>query len=91
MIRFFRTLFKSKFGLAITLAFVVLIAFAFASMDITANNPTFGGIAGDNHVAVVGDSLHDLEMGRRAGASGASNRSDIHQPGVRRESASISD
>ena len=56
MLHFFRRFFKSKFGLAITLAFVVLVGFAFASMDITANNPTFGGVAGDSNVAVVGDT-----------------------------------
>ena len=55
MLHFFRRFFKSKLGLAFTLGFLVLIAFAFASMDITSNNPTFGGIAGDNNVAVVGD------------------------------------
>src|SRR5690606_34673205 len=56
MLHFFRRFFKSKFGLAITLGFVVLVGFAFASMDITANNPTFGGVAGDSNVAVVGDT-----------------------------------
>ena len=56
MLYFFRRFFKSKLGLALTLGFLVLIAFAFASMDITSNNPTFGGIAGDNNVAVVGDT-----------------------------------
>ena len=55
MLHFFRRFFKSKLGLGITLGFVVLIAFAFASMDITSNNPTLGRIAGDNNVAVVGD------------------------------------
>ena len=56
MLHFFRRFFKSKLGLGITLGFVVLIAFAFASMDITSNNPTFGGVAGDSNVAVVGDT-----------------------------------
>jgi peptidyl-prolyl cis-trans isomerase D len=56
MLHFFRRFFKSKLGLGITLGFVVLIAFAFASMDITSTNPTFGGVAGDSNVAVVGDT-----------------------------------
>ena len=56
MLHFFRRFFRSKLGLGITLAFVALIAFAFASMDITSNNPTFGGVAGDSNVAVVGDT-----------------------------------
>jgi peptidyl-prolyl cis-trans isomerase D len=56
MLHFFRRFFRSKLGLGITLGFVALIAFAFASMDITSNNPTFGGVAGDSNVAVVGDT-----------------------------------
>lgn len=56
MLHFFRRFFKSKLGLGITLGFVALIAFAFASMDITSTNPTFGGVAGDSNVAVVGDT-----------------------------------
>ena len=56
MLHFFRRIFKSKLGLAFTLAFVVLIGFAFASMDVSSTNPTFGGVAGDSNVAVVGDT-----------------------------------
>jgi len=56
MLHFFRRFFKSKLGLGLTLGFVALIAFAFASMDITSTNPTFGGVAGDSNVAVVGDT-----------------------------------
>ena len=54
MISFFQKFFQSKIGLAITFAFLALIAFAFASMDV-ANTGTFGGIAGGDRVAVVGD------------------------------------
>ena len=54
MLTFFRNFFKSKLGLAITLAFLGLIAFAFASMDVS-NTGTFGGVAGGDSVAVVGD------------------------------------
>lgn len=54
MLTFFRNFFKSKIGLAITLAFLGLIAFAFASMDVSSTG-TFGGVAGGDSVAVVGD------------------------------------
>ncbi|MGB3752804.1 MAG: peptidyl-prolyl cis-trans isomerase [Parerythrobacter sp.] len=50
----FRNFFKSKLGIPITLAFVVLIGFAFAVADV-GNTPTFGGIAGGERIAVVGD------------------------------------
>ena len=53
MITFFRKFFQSKFGIAITLAFLALIAFAFASSDV-ANTGTFGGVSGGDRVAVVG-------------------------------------
>lgn len=54
MITFFRKFFQSKAGIAITLAFLALIAFAFASSDV-ANNATFGGVTGGDRVASVGD------------------------------------
>ncbi len=54
MITFFRSFFQSKYGIGITLGFLALIAFAFASGDV-ANNNTFGGVSGGNRVAVVGD------------------------------------
>jgi peptidyl-prolyl cis-trans isomerase D len=58
MLTLFRNFFKSKIGIGITLAFLVLIAFAFASSDV-ANVGTFGGIAGGDRVAVVGDERID--------------------------------
>ncbi|MCL6251941.1 SurA N-terminal domain-containing protein [Altererythrobacter sp. KTW20L] len=58
MIQFFRRFFQSKVGVAITLAFLGLIAFAFASSDV-ANTGTFGGVAGGDRVAVVGDTRID--------------------------------
>lgn len=54
MLQFFRNFFKTKIGLAIALAFLALIGFAFASMDVSSTG-TFGGIAGGDSVAVVGD------------------------------------
>lgn len=53
--KFFRNFFKSKLGLGITLGFLALIAFAFASSDV-ANTTMFGGVAGGDRVAVVGDT-----------------------------------
>lgn len=54
MITLFRKFFQSKAGIAITLAFLALIAFAFASSDL-ASTATFGGVAGGDRVASVGD------------------------------------
>lgn len=58
MLLFFRNFFQSKFGVPITLAFLALIAVAFASSDL-ANTGTFGGVAGGDRVAVVGDRKID--------------------------------
>ncbi len=55
MLTFFRSFFKSKVGVVVTLAFLALIALAFASSDV-ANTGTFGGVAGGDRVALVGDS-----------------------------------
>ena len=68
MITFMRSFFKSKIGLGITLAFLGLIAFAFASGDV-AGNATFGGIAGGDRVAVVGDERIDAVEFSRATTS----------------------
>ena len=62
----FRNFFKSKLGLAVTLGFLALIAFAFASSDV-ANTGTFGGVAGGDRVAVVGDQkIGTSELSRAA-------------------------
>ena len=58
MITFFRNFFKSKLGVGITLAFLVLIALAFASSDV-ANTNLFGGVSGGDRVAVVGGERID--------------------------------
>ena len=68
MITFMRNFFKSKIGLGITLAFLALIAFAFASGDV-AGNATFGGIAGGDRIAVVGDQRIDAGEFSRATTS----------------------
>lgn len=54
MISFFRKFFQSKVGVGITLAFLGLIAIAFASSDV-ANTGMFGGVTGGDRVAVVGE------------------------------------
>jgi peptidyl-prolyl cis-trans isomerase D len=54
MLQFFRSFMKSKLGVLVTLAFLGLIALAFASADV-AGNGSFGGIAGGDRVALVGD------------------------------------
>lgn len=65
MIQFFRSFFQSKIGLAITFAFLALIALAFASMDV-AGNSTFGGVSGGDRVALVGDTrISTSDLSRR--------------------------
>lgn len=54
MISFFRNFFQSKLGVGITLAFLGLIAIAFAASDVT-NTGMFGGVAGGDRVANVGE------------------------------------
>lgn len=54
MITFFRRFFSSRLGLGLTLGFLALIAFAFASSDV-ANQGVFGGVSGGDRVAIVGD------------------------------------
>ncbi len=52
MFSFFRRFFQSKIGLPIFLAFLALMALAFAASDITGS--TFGGVSNSDRVAVVG-------------------------------------
>lgn len=54
MISFFRSMFQSRIGVIVTLGFVGLIALAFASSDITGTG--FGGVAGGDRAATVGDT-----------------------------------
>ena len=83
MLQLFRNFFRSKIGIVVTLAFLGLIAFAFASMDV-ANTGTFGGVAGGDRVAVVGDTRIDSsELSVRA--SDALNRIRQEDPTVTME------
>lgn len=52
MLSFFRRFFQSKIGLPIFLAFLALMALAFAASDITGS--TFGGVSNGDRVALVG-------------------------------------
>ena len=54
MIQFFRSFFQSKIGVVVTLTFLGLIGLAFAMSDVS-NSSVFGGVAGGDRVAVVGD------------------------------------
>lgn len=53
MLQLFRNIMKSKLGVGVVLAFLVIIALAFGIGDV-ASNRTFGGVAGGDRVAVVG-------------------------------------
>ncbi|MFN6934132.1 MAG: SurA N-terminal domain-containing protein [Tsuneonella sp.] len=55
MLQFFRNIFKSKIGLAVTIGFVGLIGVAFAVGDVASTGSIGGGITGGDNVAVVGD------------------------------------
>lgn len=66
MLQFFRNMFKTKLGLLLTFGFVALIALAFATADVS-NTGTFGGVAGGDRVAVVGDTkISTAELSRAA-------------------------
>jgi peptidyl-prolyl cis-trans isomerase D len=58
MLQLFRNFFKSKLGVGVTLAFLVIIALAFGSSDV-ANTNLFGGVSGGDRIAVVGDERVD--------------------------------
>ncbi len=64
MLSFFRRFFQSKIGLPIFLAFLALMALAFAASDIS-GNATFGGVSNSDRAAVVGGEpvpISDLTM-----------------------------
>jgi peptidyl-prolyl cis-trans isomerase D len=58
MLQSFRKVFKSKLGLSLTLVFLAVVGFAFASSDV-ANTGLFGGVSGGDRVAVVGKTRID--------------------------------
>lgn len=79
MIQSFRKLFSSRLGVFVTLAFVGLMAFAFASADITGS--TFGGIGGGERVASVGDEQISTSSYRET-LNGAYEQARQEQPGL---------
>lgn len=78
MLQLFRNIFSSKVGAAIALGFLLLIAIAFASGDI-ANTGNFGGVAGGDRVATVGDERIDTAALSQA-ASAALERVKAQNP-----------
>lgn len=58
MLGIIRNLIKSKIGAAVAIAVLILIALAFASGDV-ASTGGFGGVAGGDRVATVGDQRID--------------------------------
>jgi len=58
MLQFFRKFLSSRFGAAIAIGVLILIALAFASGDV-ANRGRFGGVAGGDRVALVGGERID--------------------------------
>ena len=73
MLQAFRNMFKSKFGIAIALVFLGLIALAFASADVSNSSSSFGGVAGGDRVATVGTARVDTSTLRQAATSALEN------------------
>lgn len=69
MLSIFRKLLHSKVGAVVGIAFLVLIALAFASGDV-ANNAGFGGVGGGDQVATVGGEGIDAAMLSQAATAG---------------------
>lgn len=71
MLQFFRSFMSSKFGVVVTLGFLALIALAFASADISSTG--FGGMAGGDRVATVGNESIDASELSQAASSALEN------------------
>lgn len=79
MIHFFRSLFQSKIGAFISLAFLALIAFAFIMSDISGGG--IGGVTGGGTAAKIGRS--ELSIGElRSSMLRAYNVAKQQQPGL---------
>jgi peptidyl-prolyl cis-trans isomerase D len=72
MLQFFRKSFGSKLGLGLAMAFLGLIALAFAAGDIS-NVGNFGGVAGGDRAATVGSARVDTVDLERAVSSAVEN------------------
>src|SRR3712207_3999949 len=80
MIQLFRKFFNSKIGVLVTLAFLALIALAFASSDV-ANTSMFGVVSGGDRVAVIGDERVEA-VERAAGATNALDSERQNDPTI---------
>ncbi|PEQ13411.1 peptidylprolyl isomerase [Novosphingobium sp. PC22D] len=69
MLHFLRKILHSKVGAIIGIAFLVMIALAFASGDV-ANNAGFGGVGGGDQVARVGGEPIDAAMLSQSATAG---------------------
>ncbi len=65
MISFFRSLFNTKLGVFVSLAFVILMGLAFTLSDVT-NTGSFGGISSGNVARVGGQNISTSELGTYA-------------------------
>lgn len=72
MLQFFRSLLSSKVGAFVALVFLGLIALAFASGDV-AKTGSFGGVAGGDRAAMVGDERIDTATLSQAATSAVEN------------------
>lgn len=72
MLQFFRNFFGSKLGIGVTMGFLVLIAVAFASADVS-NSGSFGGVAGGDRVATVGKERIDAASLSQAATTALEN------------------
>ncbi|MCX7863844.1 MAG: SurA N-terminal domain-containing protein [Novosphingobium sp.] len=78
MLQIIRRTIRSRLGAAIAIAILVLIAISFASGDV-ANTGSFGGLAGGDRVALVGDERIDTATLSQA-ATTALERAREEQP-----------
>ena len=66
MLSSFRSFMKSRVGVVVALLFLALIAIAFAAADVSGSR-TFGGVAGGDRVATVGDRrITSADLGQGA-------------------------
>lgn len=72
MLQSIRKMFNSRVGIALTMAFLALIALAFASADVS-NFSGFGGVAGGDRVATVGKKRIDAATLSQSATSALEN------------------
>ena len=83
MINAIRSFLQSRLGMIVALAFLGLIALAFAGMDVS-NSGTFGGISGADRVAIIGDGrISTSELQTNVNRAVENQRQS--NPGVSRE------